>query len=330
MAKSRALDKRRKSVKSIRKITRTMELVATAQFKKAMELAVAADAYTKRLVELVHDLTLSGEKLSHPMLVERNQPKAEKNVTVLVLSANRGMCGGFNAGVMRLASQRIKQLQDDYAGLNLDISGKRGIAAFKFKKADIANSYIHLQDKPQIEQVAEITDRYVEEFLTGKIDRLDVCYMKFVSLSRQYPVVETLLPLAELTTEGDVNAIKEEGKVDLKQAALVKQADQLTKNRDDKGAAALRSLGNIQFEFLPSPESILEELIPKAFRSKLFKCFLDSAVGEQIARMVAMKAATENADAMLKLLTTAYNRARQSQITSEITEIVGGADALEN
>ena len=330
MAKARALDKRRKSVKSIRKITRTMELVATAQFKKSMELAVAADAYTKRLVELVHDLSTSGQELSHPLLVERNQPKEQKDVTLLVLSANRGMCGGFNSGVMRLAYQRLAQLRENYSGVSLEVSGKRGISAFKFKKANIVKEYIHLQDKPQMELVTELAEHYVEDFLADKIDRLDVCYMKFESMGKQYPVVETLLPLTELTAEGDVNAIKEEVKVDLKQAALVKQADEMTKDRKDKGAAGLKSLGNVQFEFLPSPESILEELVPKAFNSKLFKCFLDSAVGEQIARMTAMKAATDNADQMITMLTTAYNRARQSQITNEITEIIGGADALEN
>lgn len=330
MAKARALDKRRKSVKSIRKITRTMELVATAQFKKAMELALAAEAYTQRLVDLVHDLSLSGEELSHPLLVERKQPKEEKDVVLLVLSANRGMCGGFNSGVMRLAAQRYTELQKDYGSVTLEVSGKRGISAFRFRKAGIGREYTHLQDKPQLEQVDELSDRFMEEFLADKIDRLDVCYTKFVSMSRQFPVVETLLPIVELTSEGDVNAIADEGKVDLKRAALVKQADQVTKTRDDKGAAGLTFRGNIPFEFLPSPESILEELVPKAFKSKLFKCFLDSAVGEQIARMVAMKAATENADSMITMLTTAYNRARQSQITNEITEIIGGADALEN
>jgi F-type H+-transporting ATPase subunit gamma len=330
MAKSRALDKRRKSVKSIRKITRTMELVATAQFKKAMEKAVAADAYTKRLVGLVHDLSQSGEQLEHPLLIERKQDRSQKDVVLLVLSANRGMCGGFNAGVMRLAAQRLKIFQNDYSGVYLEVSGKRGISAFKFRGAEIAKSYIHLQDKPTLEQVTELADHYLEDFITDKIDRLDVCYTKFDSLSRQYAVIETLLPITELTAEGDVNAVQDELDPDLKKAALVKQAHEITADRTDKGVAGLKEHGNIMFEFLPSPESILEELIPKAFKSKLFKCFLDSAVSEQIARMVAMKAATENADKMIGLLTTSYNRARQSQITNEILEVISGADALAN
>ena len=327
MAKSRALDKRRKSVKSIRKITRTMELVATAQFKRAMEKAVAADAYTSRLVTLARDLAES-EPLAHPLLVERKQPHSQKDVILLTLSANRGMCGGFNAGIMRLAAQRLKTFQQNYAGVSLEVSGKRGIAAFKFRGIEIAESYIHLQDKPALEAVDELAEHYIELFLTDKIDRLDVCYTKFESISRQYPVVETLLPIADLTAEGDVEAIRDDTAQDLKRAAMVRQADSIIADGEDIGVARLKSRGNALFDFFPSKEDILQELIPKAFKAKLYKCFLDSAVNEQIARMVAMKSATESADKMIGLLTTAYNRARQTQITNEILEIISGADAL--
>ncbi|GHT21742.1 ATP synthase gamma chain [Planctomycetales bacterium] len=331
MAKSRALDKRRKSVRSIRKITRTMELVATAQFKKSMERAVAADAYTQRLVGLVQDITSSGESLSNPLLVERKQERSQKDVVLLVLSANRGMCGGFNAGVMRLAVNRLKSFQHDYAGVTLEVSGKRGISAFKFRGAEIDKTYVHLQDKPALAQVEELADHYLELFLTDKIDRLDICYTKFETMSRQYAVIETLLPVTELTSEGDINAVRDEADSDLKKMALTAQANKVTADSKDKGAAALKTMGNSSlFEFLPSTDSILEELVPKAFKAKLFKCFLDSAVSEQIARMTAMKAATDNADNMITLLTTAYNRARQGQITGELIEIISGADALSN
>jgi F-type H+-transporting ATPase subunit gamma len=309
-----------------------MELVATAQFKKAMEKAVAADSYTKRLIGLVHDLSESGDHYSHPLLIERRQDRSQKDVALLVLSANRGMCGGYNAGVMRLALQRLKSFQADYSGVYLDVSGKRGISSFKFRGSEVANAYIHLQDKPTLDKVTELADRYLEDFITDKIDRLDVCYTKFESLSRQYAVVETLLPVAELTVEGDVNAVQDDPEmsdISLKRAALVKQANEITADHVDKNIAGLSERGNKLFDFLPSSQSVLEELIPKAFKAKLFKCFLDSAVSEQIARMVAMKAATENADKMIAMLTTTYNRARQYQITSEILEIISGADALE-
>jgi len=307
-----------------------MELVATAQFKRAMEKAVAADAYTKKIVGLVRDLTDSGEPLDHPLLIERKQDRSQKDVVLLTLSANRGMCGGFNAGVMRLATQRLKSFHQDYSGVFLEVSGKRGISAFKFRGFDIAQAYTDLQDKPSLEAINELADHYIELFLADKIDRLDVCYTKFESISKQYPVVETLLPIAELTAEGDVNIIKDDSKRDLKQAALVRQADGLIADGDDKGAARLQSRAHSLFDFVPSSKDILDDLIPKAFKAKLYKCFLDSAVNEQIARMVAMKSATESADKMIGLLTTAYNRARQAQITNEILEIISGADALAN
>jgi F-type H+-transporting ATPase subunit gamma len=241
------------------------------------------------------------------------------------------MCGGFNAGVMRLATQRLKSLRESYAEVSLEVSGKRGISAFKFRGMNITQSYTDLQDKPSFESVDHLAEHYLELFLSKQIDRLDVCYTKFESISRQYPVVETLLPIADLTEKGDVDAIKDESMVqDLKRAAMVRQADDMIADGEDIGAARLKSRGGALFDFLPSKEDILEELVPKAFKAKLYKSFLDSAVNEQIARMVAMKSATESADKMIGLLTTAYNRARQSQITNEILEIISGADALAN
>jgi F-type H+-transporting ATPase subunit gamma len=241
------------------------------------------------------------------------------------------MCGGFNAGVMRLAANRLKHFQRDYAGVMLEVSGKRGISSFRFRGAKIDQTYTHLQDKPTLAQVEELAEHYLELFITDKIDRLDVCYTKFDTMAKQYAVIETLLPVTELTSEGDVNAVQDELDVDLKKAAMLKMTDSVTADGTDKGAAVLKNRGNhALFEFVPTTDSILEDLIPRAFKAKLFKCFLDSAVSEQIARMTAMKAATDNADNMISLLTTSYNRARQAQITNEILEIISGADALAN
>ena len=306
-----------------------MELVATAQFKRAMEKAVAADAYTQRIVTLARDLA-KAEPFAHPLLMERKGERSTMNVVLLTLSANRGMCGGFNAGVMRLATQRLKSLRGKYADISLEVSGKRGISAFKFRGMEISQTYTNLQDKPTLESIDKLAEHYLELFLVNKIDRLDVCYTKFESISRQYPVIETLLPITELTAAGDINAVQDDSMVDLKRAAMVRRADNVIADGEDIGVARLKSRENALFDFLPSKEDVLEELIPKAFKVKLYKCFLDSAVNEQIARMVAMKSATESADKMIGLLTTAYNRARQSQITSEILEIISGADALAN
>ncbi len=294
MANARALDKRRKSIRNIRKITRTMELIATARFKKAMDRAAAAQDYTQRITQIVRDLAGAGLEVSHPLLADR--PDA-KTATLLMLTSNRGLCGGYNGSVIRAAMNVRTEISGRGSDLSFEISGKRGISAMKFRQVAIDQMYTQFEDSPKFEEVAVIADRLMEEFTSGKSDRLDVVYTKFVSISKQVAVSETLLPFKQPTSsESDVAA----------------------------GAA------KADYEFLPSAGSILEEVVPASFRVKLFKCFLDAAVSEQIARMVAMKSATENAGDIIKQLSRTYNRARQSRITQEIMEIIGGVEALES
>ena len=294
MAKARALDKRRKSIRNIRKITRTMELIATARYKKAQDRATAATAYTRRITQVVADLANAGLEVSHPLLEAHDK---QERAILLVLTANRGLCGGYNGSVMRTAIPRFEELRQAYARLDVEIAGKRGIAAAKFRRIELQQAYTQFNDQPQFAEVDLIATRYLEEYATRRLDRLDVAYTKFLSSSKQTAVVETLLPLGSL--EGTD-----------------------AKGKPGEGA------GESMYEFLPSAESILEEVVPASFKAKLFKCFLDAAVSEQIARMVAMKSATENASEMIKELSSHYNRARQGQITGEIMEIIGGVEAL--
>jgi F-type H+-transporting ATPase subunit gamma len=294
MANARVLDKRRKSITNIRKITRTMELIATARYKKAMDRAAAVTAYTDRLSGIVNSLAAAGTEVQHPLLEQRDNPKSAR---VLVLSSNRGLCGGYNSSILRAALPRIQELKDSINSVEIDVSGKRGINGLKFRKIDIAETYQQFEDQPGYEEVEQIASTYLEQYITGKIDRLDVIYTKFISTGRQIATIETLLPLGSL----------------------------------DDGESSTDAAGgmNTEYEFLPSAESILEEVVPTSFKAKLFKCFLDSAVSEQVARMIAMKGATESAGDMIKQLSMTYNRARQSQITGEIMEIIGGVEALE-
>ena len=296
MANARAIVKRLKSVKNIRKITRTMELIATARFKKAQDRATEAAAYTEKIGEVVADLAAAGGEISHPLLKE---PETEAHVTLLVLTSNRGLCGGFNSGVLRKAMARLREVRARAGvGLELEVSGKRGVSYMKFQNVVPAETYTQFEDQPAFEEVDAIADRYVREFLNGDLDRLDVVYQKFISSGRQEPVVETLLPLTGLA--------------------------------DAAGETDLPATGRrTEYEFLPNPRDILDEIVPAAFKSRLFKCFLDSAVSEQIARMTAMKSATDNADEMVDALSQKYNRARQAQITNELAEVIGGAAALE-
>ena len=300
MANARALDKRRKSIKNIRKITRTMELIATARFKQAMDRANAATAYTDRITGLVANLANTGMELSHPLLESHDK---QNSALQLVLTSNRGLCGGYNGNILRAAGETRQQLTEQFPAVQLEVSGKRGVTYFEHRQIPIEGTFLQFEDKPKYEEVEQIADRYLEAYVTGAIDRLDVCYTKFSSIARQGARVETLLPLGTLVDAGDAKAGTEESMV---------------------------AGGKKTIEFLPSAETILEEVVPMGFKVKLFKCFLDAAVSEQVARMVAMKSATENADELIRELSMTYNRARQGQITGELLEVMGGVEALKN
>ncbi len=297
MAKARAIVKRLKAVRNIKKITRTMELVATAKFKKAMERALEATAYTRKLAEIVADVSASlgesGEEgaVSHPLLAVR--PQVKKRL-LLVITSNRGLCGGYNAGVLRVAGQLLRS-RDLTVTLDMEVSGKRGINFYKFQRQPLVRTYTQFEDKPTFAQIEEIANRIMDLYIAGEIDQFDVAFMQFQGIARQKPVVETLLPIGNLESESAVTGTE----------------------------------ATTDYEFLPSPEEILGEIVPASFKARLFKCFLDAAVSEQVFRMVAMKGATESANDMIKSLKQRYNRARQSQITSELSEIIGGAAALE-
>jgi len=299
MANARALDKRRKSIRNIKKITRTMELIATARFKKAMDRATAASDYTRRITAVVSDLAKAGLEVSHPLL---EAPEKTTDATLLVLTGNRGLCGGYNGNALRTGMKSRTAMLEEMKNLTLEVSGKRGINGFKFRDIEADESFTQFDDQPEYAEIEKIANRYLAAYESGKLHRLDVTYTKFHTVARQEIVTETLLPLGKL--EGaDTPA--------------------------DPDAVAARESGESLYEFVPSAESILEEVVPTSFRIKLFKCFLDAAVSEQVARMIAMKSATEAANDMIKDLSRTYNRARQSQITGEIMEVIGGVEALE-
>jgi F-type H+-transporting ATPase subunit gamma len=296
MAKARAVLKRLKAVKNIRKITRTMELIATARFKKAMDRATEAAAYTSKIAELAADLAASATDFSHPLMEARDERKAG---VLLVLTSNRGLCGGYNSGVLKLAQQRMREAAAHQQKLVVEVSGKRGLNFLRYQNAKADQSFTNFEDKPRFDEVEPIASRYIQMYVTRQINWVEVAYVKFQSIAKQTATIETLLPLTKPAAASTPGAGQE------KSPAVA-----------------------IQYDFYPSAKDILEEILPAAFKARLFKCFLDAAVSEQIFRMVAMKGATENAGDMISNLSRIYNRARQAQITSELSEIIGGAEAL--
>jgi len=291
MASTRVLVKRRKAIRNIRKITRTMELIATSRFKRAMTRASQAEAYTRKIAELAADLSATAGSVSHPLLQKRETIKTS---ILLVLCSNRGLCGGYNAGILREGTAAYRQMQREGVKVWWELSGKRAINYFKYHGVKPDRAYTQFEDRPRFDEVEPIADRYLQAFIRGEVDRVQVAYQKFINAAVQRPVVETLLPLETV-------------------APMTRQA-----------VAAER----VEYEFMPDAQNILQELLPVSFKVRLFKCFLDAAVSEQIARRVTMKQATENADDMIKTISRAYNRVRQASITKEILEVVGGAEAL--
>ncbi len=297
MANLRLLVKRRKAIRNIRKITKTMELIATARFKKALDRAMEADAYTRKIAELASDLTKSAGEVTHPLLQVRSEVK---KTLVLVLTANRGLCGGYNGGILRAAMVKIRELKGADATFDLEVSGKRGMQFFKFQQIPTTAFYTHFEEKPQFDEVDKVAQKLIDLYTSGQVDRVIVVYQKFTSISKQSPVVETLLPLSSVAVE----------------------------TTSKKAVADAPAGPKADYDFYPDAAAILGELVPVAFKVRLFKCFLDAAVGEQIARRVAMKAATENAGDLIKEVSRLYNRTRQANITKEISELIAGSEAL--
>jgi len=293
MASTRILVTRRKAVRNIKKITRTMELIATARFKAAQKRAQDAEAYTAKIAELAADLAATAGQVTHPLLQKREKIV---NSVLLVICSNRGLCGGYNAGILREAIGAYRRGAGEGVTPQLELSGKRAINYFRYAGLKALHTFTKFEDKPRFDEVEEIADRYLAAFIAGKIDRVQVAYMKYINPAVQKPVVETLLPLDQ-------------------------SAPPDAKKKEPAGKA-------IDYEFLPDAKGILEEILPVSFKVRLFKCFLDAAVSEQIARRVTMKQATENADDMIKAITQQYNRMRQANITKEIMEIIGGVEAL--
>ena len=290
MANRRVLIKRRKAARNIRKITRTMQLIATAKFQSAYNAAVASRPYTDKLAELVRSLASGAEGFEHPLMMV---PDDERRTAVVVLTSNRGLCGGYNSNLLRTAIAHLEELASRDTEPEVHMVGKKGSSYFRFLGRPMAETRTDFDDRPRFDQIEPLANALMERFGSGEIHAVDVAYNKFISTARQRPVVERLLPLSgEVSGEGG-----------------------------ESGAHG-------EIEFSPDPQSLLNELLPATVRVRLFQAFSDAAVSEQVARMVAMKAATDAAGDMIKRLTMQYNRARQTQITMELLDIVGGANAI--
>lgn len=322
MAKARAIMKRRKAVRNIRKITRTMQMIATAKFQKSLRRTVGTKPYTMKIRELVREVASSVGDLDHPLLRKPDPATRSNHEAVIVITSNRGLCGGYNGSILRLATQLLADLQGRGIEPDLYAIGRKAISYFKFRKVPIKQSG-SVRDVPTFADVKPRIQRLMDEFTAGLIDAVHVVFMDFISTGLQKPRVLTLLPLsgAEALADSIVEELAEK-------EAQVKAGVMDRKRRGDDVKAEEHARGEVQYDFSPSAKDLFDELLPLTVQTAFFQAFLDATASEHVARMVAMKAATDNADKISKALALQYNRARQSQITTELSEIMGGVEAM--
>ncbi len=300
MGKTREIKKRIKAVGNIRRITKTMQMIATSKFAKAQQKAVATKPYTEGVFELVREiagnLASGGSDVTHPLITGATAPAGTvaKPLTLIVTS-DRGLAGPYNGSILRTAMAHLRSHAGAREG-EVEIVGRKGANFLKFNQIPTTKQHA-LGDKAEYRDVERMAQSYIDRFTRGEISSVHVVYMKFLSAGRQKPTVIQLLPLQPPTAEKAKST--------------------------DKAVAA------VEYEFSPPAEQLLNTLLPAAVKSTLMQAINDAVVSEHIARMIAMKSATDNAGKMGKRLTRQYNRARQAQITTELTEIISGAAALE-
>ena len=286
MAKGRELKRRIKTVENTRKITRTMELVATSRMKRAQDRVTAARPYARALGDVIAGLYSPDLADRFPLL---RQPERARKAAVILLTSNRGLCGGFNANLIREARGLLRKLRDQGTEIELHVVGRKGIGYFRYVGQPMAAQRTDITDRPKAEDAASLVDGLMTDFVTGALDAVYVVYAQFRSAISTPPKSERLLPVEPPKKTGPLP----------------------------------------DYLLFPSAEAILTELLPSYVRNAVYRALVETAAGEQGARRTAMKNATDNASEMMNTLTRTFNRARQAGITQEIAEIVGGAAALE-
>ncbi|MDE0959233.1 MAG: ATP synthase F1 subunit gamma [Planctomycetota bacterium] len=293
MATSRELKNKIRSVNNTKKITRTMEMISTAKAVVCQRRIEATQPYGDKLAEILRDLGGSADGLSgsFPLLREVEHPSSE---ALFIVTANRGLCGGYNSNALKMAEQHIDAQAAKGISVAVYMLGKKGISRFKYLGRDTVESLTQFEDRPTFEEAEAVISPVMESFEKGEIDGLSVVFTHYINAARQKPVLRTLLPIS---------------------------VDEAVDDSSSKG-------GGGEFILEPSPELILGRLLPLSLKMQFFQALVEAAASEQIARRMAMKNATDNAEEMATKYTQLYNRTRQAAITQEILEVIGGAEVL--
>ena len=298
MPKPLELKRRIRSVQNTKKITKTMELVSTSKLKRAQDRVVGARPYAQALADVIGQLYSPELAERFPLLRQPGQTgrgKGVRRAALLLITSNRGLCGAFNANLIREARRRLAELEAQDAHTELHLVGKKGISYFKFTKRNIASQRVDIGDRPTLDHAAELAKPLMERFSNGELDAVDVVFAKFNSAVSTPPTTLRILPITP------------------------------PEKRRSGGQEATAAVNYI---LKPSAEEILRELLPLYVQNQFYRALVETAAAEHGARRTAMKNATDAGQDMLTILQRTFNRARQAQITQELAEIVGGAEAL--
>jgi F-type H+-transporting ATPase subunit gamma len=288
-AKLRTVRRRIRSVQSTMKITRAMELIATSRIMRAQERVEAARPYAERLTAAIGDVASATSALGHPLLQERpNRTRA----AVLVVTSDRGLAGAYSSNVLRQAEELLALLRSEGKEAKMFVAGRKGASFYRFRGRPVERSWFGFSELPSYEHAKEIADELIERFADGDVDEIHGVFTNFVSVAVQRPVARRFVPMVL------------------------------------QDAEAPPEHAMAQYLFEPEPDALLEALLPRYVETRVFNALLEAAAAEHAARRRAMSAATENAEDLIKILTRVANQARQAEITTEISEIVGGAEAL--
>jgi len=292
-AQLRVYRRRIRSVQSTKKITRAMELIAASRIAKAQAAVTASQPYAREITKVISALA-SQSTIDHPLVSEKDNPT---RAAVLVVTSDRGLAGGYNANALKAAESLYSLLRSEGKQPVVYTVGRKAVSYYRFRGREVAQSWTGFSEQPTYAHAKEVADALIEAFVTptdeGGVDELHIVFTEFVSALTQKPVAKRVLPLVVVET-------------------------------DEPPADGPLPL----YEFEPDSESLLDSLLPRYVETRVFAALLESAASESASRRRAMKAATDNADELIKTLTRAANAARQAEITQEISEIVGGADAL--
>ncbi len=286
-AEVRQIRRRIKSVESTMKITRAMELIATARIGKAQQRVAKAKPYTLKMNEVIANIASATGSLSHPLLESRDV----ETVGVLVVTSDRGLAGGYNASVIRLAEQAVAAHRAAGREVRIYTIGGKALGYFRYRKYQIVHNWLGVTDTPTYADARSIANTVLDEYASGRVDAVEAYTTEYVSALTQTAHMWPVLPIEPPEAEEE-------------------------------------SSSPVAYEFEPSAEAILDRLLPRYLEGTMFGVLLDASASEHAARRRAMKAATENAEELTRILTREANQARQAEITTEISEIVGGAEAL--